>query len=300
MSTPPSTSAAEPCVLLTGLPRSGTTLACELLNHLPDVRALAEPPILPRLPPRPAVDGAVPFAVDDLHRVILEFAAEQRRSILERGVAVTKHVGGQVTGTIVEDSRSAGDPRRSLVERGEIPISPPREHRFTLVVKHPIVFTAQLRGLHARMSLFALVRNPLAVLGSWETMPWWHLREGSLRVPPEMAPEISARLASIENVLDRQLEMLGWFFEQYTTVLPRERVIRYEDLISSRGRALSAIAPSAASLDVALAGRNSAQVYDGAHMHTAGSRLLAQGEDAPWRAFYTGEEVEQLHDSLVR
>ena len=35
--------ATDPCMLLTGLPRGGTTLACELLNHLPDVRALDEP-----------------------------------------------------------------------------------------------------------------------------------------------------------------------------------------------------------------------------------------------------------------
>jgi hypothetical protein len=298
MTAPPPTYAANPCVLLTGLPRSGTTLACELLNDLPDVRALAEPPILPRLPRRPA-SGSGDFAFEDLRRAIVEFAAEQRRSILERGVAITKHVGGRVTGTIVEDDRSGEDPRRSLVERSEIPISRPEDPDFTLVVKHPIVFTVQLRGLHECFPLFALVRNPLAVLGSWESMPWWHLREGSLRVPPEMAPQITARLASIEDVLDRQLEMLGWFFEQYASVLPRERVIRYEDVISSRGRALSAIAPSAASLDVGLTGRNSAEVYDRAYMRTAGSRLLAQGEDAPWRAFYPSSAVEELLGSLA-
>jgi hypothetical protein len=290
---------AAPCVLLTGIPRSGTTLACELLNDLPDVRALAEPPILPRLPRRPEADGGATFEIEDLNRAIIEFAAEQRRSILERGVAVTKHVDGRVTGTIVEDDRSGADPRRSLVQRGEIPISRPHSDDFTLVIKHPIVFTVQLRGLHERFPLFALVRNPLAVLGSWESMPWWHLREGALRVPSEMAPEISARLASIEDVLDRQLEMLGWFFEQYASMLPRERVIRYEDLISSGGRALSAIDPSAAGLNATLTGRNSAEVYDRTYMQSAGDRLLAQSEDAPWRAFYPPSAVAELLGSLV-
>jgi hypothetical protein len=299
VSTPSPTDAHQPCVLLTGLPRSGTTLACELLNQLPDVRALAEPPILPRLPRRATANGQASFAFDDLHRAIVEFAAEQRQSILERGVAVSKHVGGRITGTIVAEHRDDGEVRSSLVERSEIPIAVPERPDFTLVIKHPIVFTAQLQALHERFPLLAIVRNPLAVLGSWETMPWWHLREGSLRVPPEMAPEISARLASIEDVLDRKLEMLGWFFEQYASVLPRERVIRYEDLISSDGRALSAIAPSAAGLDVSLTGRNSADVYDHAYMHTVGSRLLAQGEDAPWRVFYTRDAVERLRDSLT-
>jgi hypothetical protein len=290
--------AADSCVLLTGLPRSGTTLACELLNGLPDVRALAEPPILPRLPSRPSsASGEASFEIDDLYHAIDEFAAEQRRSILERGMAVTKHVAGQVTGTIVEDRRSGASPRRSLIERSEIPISRPASSEFTLVIKHPIVFTAQLRGLHERFSLFALVRNPLAVLGSWESMPWWHLREGSLRVPAAMAPEITRRLASIEDVLDRQVEMLEWLFEQYTTVLARERVIRYEDLISSGGSALAGIASSAASLSVPLAGRNSAAVYDRSYLRQAGARLLARGERAAWRAFYPAGAVEELLSS---
>jgi Sulfotransferase family len=299
MSSRPPTENATPCVLLTGIPRSGTTLACELLNDLPDVRALAEPPILPRLPRRTSPDGEALFEIDDLHQAIVEFADEQRHSILERGAAITKHVGGRVTGTIVEDSRSGPGPRRSLIERGEIAISRPESRDFTLVIKHPIVFTVQLRALHERFSLFALVRNPLAVLGSWESMPWWHLREGSLRVPYEMAPQIADRLAGIENVLDRQLEMLGWFFEQYTTVLPRERVIRYEDLIDSRGRALSVIAASAAALDVPLAGRNSADVYDRAYLSTAGKRLLERAEEAPWSTFYPASSIEQLLGSLT-
>jgi hypothetical protein len=294
MTAPPPTATATPCVLLTGIPRSGTTLACELLNDLPDVRALAEPPILPRLPRRTSASGEATFEIDDLRRAIVEFAAEQRSSILERGVAVTKHVGGRVTGTIVEDRRSGPDPRRSLIERSEIPISRPQSSDFTLVIKHPIVFTVQLRALHERFPLFALVRNPLAVLGSWESMPWWHLREGSLRVPEAMAPEITKRLASVDDVLDRQVEMLEWFFEQYATVLPRERVIRYEDLVSSGGSALSVLAPSAASLSVPLAGRNSAAVYDRAHLHRAGQRLLARGENASWQAFYPSSCIEEL------
>src|ERR1700679_3353065 len=35
-----------PTTLLTGLPRSGTTLVCALLNRLPDTVALSEPRIL--------------------------------------------------------------------------------------------------------------------------------------------------------------------------------------------------------------------------------------------------------------
>jgi hypothetical protein len=299
VSTPSPTDAHQPCVLLTGLPRSGTTLACELLNQLPDVRALAEPPLLPRLPRRTTANGQASFAFDDLHRAIVEFAAEQRQSILERGVAVSKHVGGRITGTIVADNRNDGEVRRSLVERSEIPIAVPERPDFTLVIKHPIVFTAQLQALHERFPLFAIVRNPLAVLGSWETMPWWHLREGSLRVPPEMAPGITEPLAGIEDVLDRQLAMLGWFFEQYASLLPRERVIRYEDLIASRGRALTAIDASAASLDAWLTTRNSAAVYNRDHMRVVAARLLAEGEEAPWRAFYTRDAVERLRDSLT-
>jgi hypothetical protein len=74
-------------VVLTGLPRGGTTLTCRLLNQLPDTVALHEP-IAP---------GRFVGAEDD--QAVLEgverFFRRTRRMIRREKVAVSKHVGGK-------------------------------------------------------------------------------------------------------------------------------------------------------------------------------------------------------------
>ncbi len=99
--------ATDPCTLLTGLPRGGTTLACELLNRLPDVRALDEPMDPNQLLREATADDGVSIGGARIQAAIAQFAAQQRRSILDRGMAITLHVDGRVLGARVSDARDA-------------------------------------------------------------------------------------------------------------------------------------------------------------------------------------------------
>ena len=78
-------------VVLTGLPRSGTTLACHLLNKLPNTVALLEPIEPGRfaglLPDREAVGDAME-----------RWFRKSRRRALKEGEVVTTHVGGEDSG----------------------------------------------------------------------------------------------------------------------------------------------------------------------------------------------------------
>jgi hypothetical protein len=85
-------------VVLTGLPRSGTTLACRLLNTLPDTVALHEP-IAPGRFADAEDEGAV---LEGLER----FFRRMRRMIRREKVAVSKNVGGRITDNAYEQERS--------------------------------------------------------------------------------------------------------------------------------------------------------------------------------------------------
>ena len=74
-------------VILTGIPRSGTTLACFLLNTLSDVVALNEP--LEGLTARWRFHFLIRRRID-------RFFAATRRSIRTRHTAISKHVGGEL------------------------------------------------------------------------------------------------------------------------------------------------------------------------------------------------------------
>jgi hypothetical protein len=279
------------CVLLTGISRGGTTLACELLNRLPDVRALDEP-----MDPNQLVRDAVRDegrSIDNARILagIERFASQQRRSILDRGRALSLHIDGGVLGARVSDEREADGLRVPLGRRSEIPVEPPASPDFTLVLKHPVAFTALLPILLERFDVFAIVRNPLAVLASWESVPFAQ-REGRLGLRPEIAPEITRRLEATGDRLQRQLTLLDWFFESYASALPRERVIRYEDIVATGGSALAPLAASAGELSVPLVNRNAAAVYDREHMREV-ERLLSGRDGAHWR-FYTPADITEV------
>jgi hypothetical protein len=191
----------------------------------------------------------------------------------------------------VSDRRDEQGRRIRLAQLGEVPVARPAMAGFTLVLKHPVAFTALLPILLERFEVFAIVRNPLAVLGSWESVPM-AVRDGRLGLPDSVAPELAARLETIEDRLERQLALLDWFYASYAAAMPATAVIRYEDVIASGGAALSPVAAGAAQLRVALESRNAARVYDREHMRRAGRLLLARGGEH--MRFYDESELKQV------
>ena len=88
-------------VVLTGLPRSGTTLVCRLLNTLPDTVALHEP-IAPGKFAEMADDQAVLEGVE-------RFFGRMRRMTRREKVAVSKNVGGKMINNAYEQAKRRTD-----------------------------------------------------------------------------------------------------------------------------------------------------------------------------------------------
>ena len=88
-------------VVLTGLPRSGTTLACHLLNTLPDTAALHEPISFGK------------FVTVEGDQAVLEgverFFGRMRRMTRREKVAVSKNVGGKMINNAYEQAKRRTD-----------------------------------------------------------------------------------------------------------------------------------------------------------------------------------------------
>ena len=289
-------------VLLTGLPRSGTTLACELLGSLPDTVALDEPLDGPALASSPAAAGRLhrwlrrtgdparpsPAVVMDR---IARFVADTRSSLVEHGVARTKVVDGRVQGRKVSDEVDDAGVRIKLVSVGEIRTDKRLSTDFLLVVKHNSSFTALLPALAERFRVHALVRNPVSVLSSWQGVPF-PIRDGRVPLAERLNAPLATRLDAIDDPLDRQFYLLEWFFELFTTALPEDAVTRYEDVVATGGRCLSRITEQAAALAVTLENRNNSRVYEPGRARELGIRLL--DTDGPWWKLYSRENVEAV------
>ncbi len=224
---------AQQQVILTGLPRSGTTLTCHLLNKLSDCVALHEP-LVPL--------DLIAYKRDDLISVIADYFTAQRLQILQTGTAVSKSFGGQVP-----DNPMAGvDPntgkRIRVLDGRLVQTNKKLSNDFYLAIKQPAFFTAILKDLVASglFNCFAVVRNPLSVLLSWNSvdMP---VSQGRVPAAEAFAPELKQQLDHIPDVYDRQIFLLDWFFQQYINYLPSEHILFYEETIKSNGRSLGSI-----------------------------------------------------------
>lgn len=275
-------------IVLTGLPRSGTNLTCTLLNKVDRTIALAEPMDVAAL----ACAGGRREAMWLIER----FLMEQRHSLLTNGTAVTRHIAGQVQDNYFDPSPEADGLRLSRSHRGPIVFDKSLDPAFRLVVKHPAAFTALLPELAENFPSFALIRNPLPVLASWNSnrIP---VQDGHAPAAENIDGRLKRALAGIANAAERQLHLLGWFFSQFCESLPEQHIIRYESLIESGGAALQVITPEAATLNAPLQSRNTNPVYNWRAHRDLVQRLL-DSEGAYWR-FYDRYAVQRLFDDAV-
>ena len=281
-------------IVLTGLARSGTTLACQLLNKLPDTVALVEP-ISPNK-----------FAGMPTHEAMGEgierYFKDQRRMALKKGKVTSKHVGGAVPDNTYENTNS-GAPRRKVSTKGDIPVGKKLGRDFNLVIKQPGLFTALLPALSGRFPCYAIIRNPLSVLASGNTIRTFGTsarRDSKRKHPPTMPrfnEDLATTLAEMKgNRMDRRLYLLSWQFERFRDELPDDHVIRYEDVVSSRGKAFSVITPAAEELDEPLQSKNLNELYDRDQMLKFGEALL-ESDGAYWH-FYARGDVEEILNQL--
>ena len=268
-------------VVLTGVPRSGTTLTCHLLNKLPDTVALHEP--------MQGMDRETSDA-RELTQGVIRFFAQQRVSIAERGRALSRNIDGVVPDNPFCDEVSASGARRQVDQKSEIVIDKTLSDQFMLVIKHTHRFAPLLGHLVELVPVFAIVRNPLPTLASWRSL---EAGIAAGRSPAgRVVAELNATMDRFADELDRQIYLLGWFWEQFHRHLPREAIIEYEALVGSGGQALSIINPAAARLDEPLQSRNANRLYDREDMLRIGERLLAS-DGAYWET-YPRESVEGL------
>ena len=161
----------------------------------------------------PPSEAPSPAAVrlEEVADHVQRFAVETRTSALTRGVVRTKSVDGAVSGSKVSDEKDEKGLRVRLAQVGEIPVGKALTEDFTLAIKQCGSFTAALEVLTDRFRVFALVRNPLSLLLSWQAVPM-PIRDGRIPVGESLSPELAAALDGIDDRVDRQFYLLTWFF----------------------------------------------------------------------------------------
>lgn len=273
-------------LLLTGLPRAGTTLCCHILNDYSNVLALHEPLTPTDFDASKGRDVAVAQIVD--------FAHGMRHKVLTTGIATSRLKDGKVPENPVGAATIAGL-RQIDVSLGEMDVSAHvKSDDFTLVIKHNALFTGLLPELAQVLPVFAVVRNPLAVLASWNQVDL-PVNQGHIPAGEMFCPSLRETLASIPDRIDRQLYILEWFCERFRAKLSG-RVLCYEEFVADAsviGRRMELKTSCQGNL-LSRTNRNSA--YDLPLMEELYGRLIGFG-DAIW-SFYSRDQVAELMESI--
>lgn len=263
-------------IILTGPPRSGTTLTCNLLNKLPGIVALHEPMNLKMFPDR-----------ESGLQNIDKFFAQMRTMILDEGQAISKIKEGKIpTNPFSEGKRN----RESVVKKGRFSIDKKLRPDFKLIIKQNAHFTFLLEELKEQYPCYTVIRNPLATLASWNSIKA-PVSRGNLTVLKGIDPVLYQRLENIPVLIDRQLELLDEIFNTYS-VLRDEEIIRYEEITSSGGKALVVIDPGAIELEESLENKNLVKNYDSILIEKLATRLMKN--EGAWKQYYTLSDLEKV------
>ena len=143
--------------------------------------------------------------------------------------------------------------------------------------------------------VLAVVRNPLALLASWQTVDL-PIHRGRIPGGEQIDRELRHALEQEAEVLRRQVVVLNWFFAKFQAHVPPQNVIRYEDLVASGGLALFRPLGHARARPVALENRNGNALYGKAAIDTLLEALLESG--GMWTRFYRPADCTAVADRL--
>jgi hypothetical protein len=211
--------------LITGIPRSGTTLCCKLLNQRHDVVALHEPINPGEMP--------VSFTKSEAVHSIMEQITHFDRAI-EKGLPFTHgDKGGLGIDNPVGQSLKDGV-RQVVAKRGELQLPARDKNSYKLIIKQNALFTALLPLLKQHYPMICIVRNPVDVLLSWLTVDL-PVNRGHIPAGERFDNQLKKDLLE-HDCLKRQIMIYQWFMRSFLkSGLP---VVRYEDIVSSDGTIL--------------------------------------------------------------
>lgn len=225
---------ADRNILVTGIPRSGTTLLSALLDCPPDSVSIGEPHGL----------GALQKKYADNHNGfvnrLIEFFSETREiiangnAILDRfsinGKPLTNYVGDRVDGIRCKE----------YIIKDRLISNINKE--YYLIFKSPVIFTAVLPAIISNncFKVISIIRNPVSTILSWNSVNF-PISNARLPAGELYWPDLGKIVGLDCSVLEKQAMIWELFARRYLDYKKEIILLRYEDLVANPQLASDAI-----------------------------------------------------------
>jgi hypothetical protein len=222
-----------PDLILTGVPRSGTTLAAAIIDQAPNSLCLSEPDRHLQLMREAA--NAKDFVVrltqefDNIRRTILAggSVSDRRR---HDGTPLTNYF----TDPVPNGRREAAFAIRNITRLG-------LSADFVLGVKHNALYSAVLQEIvaSARFRVVAMIRDPVALIMSWRSLDL-PISRGRLPAGERFWPELASLCQAELELTGKQIRICDLLFDRFLRWADRVVILRYEELVADPAQLLRA------------------------------------------------------------
>jgi hypothetical protein len=222
-----------PDLILTGVPRSGTTLAAAIIDQSPDSLCLSEPDWHVGLMQEAA------NAQDFVARLSWELAAVRGTILAGGSVSDRRRADGVPLTNYFSDPLPDG--RREPVFTIQNVSRRGLSANFVLGVKHNALYSAVLPEIiaAARFRILVIIRDPVAVVMSWRSLDL-PVSRGRLPAAERFWPELASVCHADFDLTEKQFRVYDLLLERFLQWARRIHVVRYEELITDPGRLLRA------------------------------------------------------------
>ncbi|MGE0755079.1 MAG: sulfotransferase [Alphaproteobacteria bacterium] len=206
-------------IIVTGIPRTGTTLACALIDSMPDCVCLNEPHW--QVSAQLGGDAqALAFWLQE------DFARLRGHLLAEHPVPDRRNDDGRAITNFFRHGKPADDHSMTLFIRAGL------TPQFTLAMKHNALYLAALPYL-ARMSDFtviAIIRHPVATLASWRRVAL-PVNQGRMPHAAIYWPEVKAITDSHEDALVKQVKLYDTICARLHELKGTLHILPYETMV---------------------------------------------------------------------
>lgn len=218
-------------VLVTGVPRAGTTLVGALLDSLPNTVCLSEPPWQWHKSTGGKLDiGPDPRGEEFAKWLVGDFVELRRRLLAGEQVLDRRGEGNRSLTNYHAASTASNQPQRSALQVRNFSAGA-LDSEFTLSIKHNGPYLSALGPLIALeyFSILAVVRHPVDVIHSWRSLNL-PVSRGKMHDAARCWPELAEATAS-GDVLQRQVRIYDLICQRLHAHRENVSVLRYEDIV---------------------------------------------------------------------
>jgi hypothetical protein len=221
-------------LLITGIPRSGTSLITSILASNTSSIVFSEPSWLGSV-------RAQSSTCDEFTKNLI-LKIKHIRTEIRNGNPIQLKIsndGKGIPSNYYNRDKSGNintDKAEKLVQ------FPNRYADHKMIIKSNAQFSSCLEPLiqSKKYKIICVIRNPISAIMSWRSLNI-PVSNGNMKIAEKYSSDYLSFIQKEDKLLLKQVKIADWFFKQYTSFINHITLVKYEDLIESPTKVLSKI-----------------------------------------------------------